>query len=41
MVERIIMDKGVNLGFEEKEGTLIGRRWVMIFIASRLVDQWL
>ena len=27
MVERIIMDKGVNLGFEEKEGTLIGRRW--------------
>ena len=27
MVERIIMDKGVNLGFEEKEGDLIGRRW--------------
>ena len=27
MVERIIMDKGVNLGFEEKEGNLIGRRW--------------
>ncbi len=27
MVERIIMEKGVNLGFEEKEGNLIGRRW--------------
>ena len=27
MVERIIMDKSVNLGFEEKEGDLIGRRW--------------
>ena len=27
MVVRIIMDKGVNLGFEEKEGDLIGRRW--------------
>jgi hypothetical protein len=27
MVERIIMEKGVNLGFEEKEGDLIGRRW--------------
>ena len=27
MVERIDLDKGVNLGFEEKEGDLIGRRW--------------
>ena len=27
MVERIELDKGVNLGFEEKEGDLIGRRW--------------
>ena len=27
MVERIELNKGVNLGFEEKEGDLIGRRW--------------
>ena len=27
MVERIDLSKGVNLGFEEKEGDLIGRRW--------------
>ncbi len=27
MVERIELSKGVNLGFEEKEGDLIGRRW--------------
>ena len=27
MVERIELDKGVNLGYEEKEGDLIGRRW--------------
>jgi len=27
MVERIELNKGVNLGFEEKEGLLIGRRW--------------
>ena len=27
MVERIDLDKGVNLGYEEKEGDLIGRRW--------------
>ena len=27
MVERIELYKGVNLGFEEKEGLLIGRRW--------------
>ena len=27
MVTRIDLDKGVNLGFEEKEGDLIGRRW--------------
>ena len=27
MVSRIDLGKGVNLGFEEKEGDLIGRRW--------------
>ena len=27
MVERIDLDKGVNLGYEEKVGDLIGRRW--------------
>ena len=27
MVSRIDLNKGVNLGFEEKEGDLIGRRW--------------
>ena len=27
MVTRIDLSKGVNLGFEEKEGLLIGRRW--------------
>ena len=27
MVGRIELSKGVNLGFEEKEGLLIGRRW--------------
>ena len=27
MVGRIDLDKGVNLGYEEKEGDLIGRRW--------------
>ena len=27
MVSRIELSKGVNLGFEEKEGDLIGRRW--------------
>ena len=27
MVSRIELSKGVNLGFEEKEGLLIGRRW--------------
>ena len=27
MVARINLDKSVNLGFEEKEGDLIGRRW--------------
>jgi hypothetical protein len=27
MVARIELSKGVNLGFEEKEGLLIGRRW--------------
>ena len=27
MVERIELDKGVNLGYEEKVGDLIGRRW--------------
>ena len=27
MVGRIELSKGVNLGFEEKEGELIGRRW--------------
>ena len=27
MVERIELSKGVNLGYEEKEGDLIGRRW--------------
>ena len=27
MVKRIELNKGVNLGFEEKEGDLIGRRW--------------
>ena len=27
MVSRIDLDKGVNLGYEEKEGDLIGRRW--------------
>lgn len=27
MVKRIELNKGVNLGFEEKEGLLIGRRW--------------
>ena len=27
MVTRIDLSKGVNLGFEEKEGDLIGRRW--------------
>ena len=27
MVSRIELSKGVNLGFEEKEGALIGRRW--------------
>ena len=33
MVVRIIMDKSVNLGFEEKEGDLIGRLGVTISIA--------
>jgi len=27
MVERIKLDKGVNLGFDEKVGDLIGKRW--------------
>jgi len=27
MVDRINLNKGVNLGFEEKSGLLIGRRW--------------
>jgi len=27
MVTRIDLSKGVNLGFEEKDGDLIGRRW--------------
>ena len=27
MVTRIALNKGVSLGFEEKEGLLIGRRW--------------